>query len=241
MHFLRSEYYTVQIATVACLTSIFDKSWLSCNENEVNCLIVQEFHMDLADKLEIDELSATDGDDIDRKACIASTRLQLYCSIIGRCYALRKEMWFKLVEFCNQKLGLNDGKHFHNQFIMMNLNCIHLFPPNSGKTYEIVEKLCVEVFDSSTTVLLADLIPHLIGLWIDRNYLLINFPAKLSGCRAKNEFYLDHADIITLRIIQYKSEYIPELLQIFEVDSLSKILRTVITTLLQKILHMNIV
>lgn len=109
LHFLRSEYFTIQIATVSSLTSIFDKYWLSYNEDEVNCLVVQQFHMDLAECLEIDGLSVVDQTDIDRKACTASTRIQLYCSIIGMCYALRKEMWFKLVEFCTQNLKLNEG------------------------------------------------------------------------------------------------------------------------------------
>lgn len=97
---------------------------------------------------------------------------------------------------------------------------------NSAKIYEIIEKLCVEAFHSTTSILLADLIPHLIGLWIDKNYLLINFPAKISGCEAKHMFFIDHSDTITLRIIQYKPELIPELLRIFETDSLSKILTT---------------
>lgn len=110
MHFLRSEYFTIQIATVSCLTSIFDKCWLSCNKDDVNCLVVQQFHMDLAENLEINELSVIEGCDIDRKACIASTCIQLYCSIIGKCYALRKEMWFRIVEICSQKLILDECK-----------------------------------------------------------------------------------------------------------------------------------
>lgn len=110
MNFLRSEYYTIQIATVSCLTSILDKSWLCYNEDEVNCLVVQQFHMDLVESLKIDELTVAEDSDTDCKASTASTRLQLYCSIIGMCYALRKEMWFKLVEFSNQNLKLNDGR-----------------------------------------------------------------------------------------------------------------------------------
>lgn len=110
MNFLRSEYYTIQIATVSCLTSIFDKRWLNHNNDEINCLEIQEFHVDLAKSLEINGLSTIDESDMDRKACIASTCIQLYCSIIGTCYVLRKEMWFQTVEFCSQKLKLNDGK-----------------------------------------------------------------------------------------------------------------------------------
>lgn len=97
---------------------------------------------------------------------------------------------------------------------------------NAAKTNEIVEKLCAEVFNCSAPVLLADLIPHLIGLWIDRNYRLINFPAKLAGCQ-RNDFMDKHGDTIILRIVQTQPEFIPELLKIYEVDSLSKILKTV--------------
>lgn len=110
MNFLSSEYYTIQIATVSCLTSIFDKRWLNHNNGEINCLEVQEFHVNLAESLKINELSTIEESDMDRKACIASTCIQLYCSIIGTCYALRKEMWLQMVEFCSQKLKLNDGK-----------------------------------------------------------------------------------------------------------------------------------
>lgn len=110
MHFLRSEYYTIQLATVSCLTSIFDKRWLTYNKDDVNCLVIQQFHMDLAENLDINELSLIEGCDIDRNACIASTCIQLYCSIIGKCYALRKQMWFEIVEFCSQKLKLNEGQ-----------------------------------------------------------------------------------------------------------------------------------
>lgn len=98
---------------------------------------------------------------------------------------------------------------------------------NLAKIYKIVEKLCAEVFQKDAPTLLADLIPHLIGLWIDKNYLLINFPFKLSGCQTKNDFMIDYSNIITLRVIQYKPELIPELLKTFETNSLSTILTTV--------------
>lgn len=110
--------------------------------------------------------------------------------------------------------------------LIKSFNCDLFFFKNSAKIYEIIEKLCVEAFHSTTSTLLADLIPYLIGLWIDKNYLLINFPAKLSGCDEKNVFLIDHSDTITLRIIQYKPNLIPELLGIFDADSLSKILTT---------------
>lgn len=110
MHFLRSEYFTIQIATVSCMTSIFDKRWLNCNNEDVNCLVVQQFHMDFVENLNINELLVTDESDIDRRACIASTCIQLYCTIVGKCYALRKKMWFRIIELCTQKLKLNEGQ-----------------------------------------------------------------------------------------------------------------------------------
>lgn len=126
MNFLRSEYFTIQIATVSCLTSIFDKRWLTHNNDEVNCLKIQEFHVNLAKSLDINGLSTIEESDIDRKACIASTCIQLYCSIIGTCFALRKEMWFQLVEFCSQKMKLNEGKFFNEMedFGNVNMSCL---------------------------------------------------------------------------------------------------------------------
>lgn len=122
MNFLRSEYYTIKIATVSCLTSIFDKRWLNHNNGEINCLEIQEFHVVLAKSLEINGLSTIEENDLDRKACIASTCIQLYCSIIGTCYALRKETWLQMVELCSQKLKLNDGKLSMKWEIMAKLN-----------------------------------------------------------------------------------------------------------------------
>lgn len=98
---------------------------------------------------------------------------------------------------------------------------------NLAKTHEIVEKLCVEVFNSNTSQMLGDLIPHFIALWIDRDHHLSKFPAKLSNCQSQNEFMIEYMDTITLRIIQNKPEYIPHLLQMFQKESLSDILSTV--------------
>lgn len=48
---------------------------------------------------------------------------------------------------------------------------------------------------------------------------------------------IDHSDTITLRIIQYKSELVPELLKIFETNSWSNILTTVRVS--QQFTHKN--
>lgn len=75
----------------------------------MNCLTIQNFHIQLMEKLEIDKLSVDEVNDIDRKTCIVSTRLQLYCSIIAACYALRRQTWFNLIAFCGQHLKMNEG------------------------------------------------------------------------------------------------------------------------------------
>ncbi|XP_055323121.1 serine/threonine-protein kinase ATM isoform X2 [Sitodiplosis mosellana] len=199
--FLQSKYLTIQFATVACLTDIFNKNWLIYQEDEVNCLAIQEFHTKLVEKLNIDELSVEDVNDIDRKTCIVSTRLQLYCSIIGACYPLRRRTWFYLIAFCGQHLKMNEGK-----------------------TVDIVAKLCNDVFHTTPSVLLSDLFPHLVSLWIDNDYHLTRFPAKLTLSETHNDFIVEYIDTITLRILLYKSEFIPELLKMTESTSLSELL-----------------
>lgn len=108
-YFLKSEYLNIQFAAVSCLTNIFNKQWLNSDEDKVNCINIQNFHKDLIERLEIDELAVKPEYDIDRKTCIVATRLQFYCSIIGVCYPLRKQTWFDLIEFCGIELKLNEG------------------------------------------------------------------------------------------------------------------------------------
>lgn len=108
-YFLKSDYLNIQFAAVSCLTQIFNKQWLNFKEDEVSCVTIQEFHKKLMERLEIKELSVSPDSDNDRKSCIISTRLQLYCSIIGVCYPLRKQTWFDLIEFCGEQLKLNEG------------------------------------------------------------------------------------------------------------------------------------
>lgn len=114
MHFLHSECYNIQLATVSCLTNIFNKKWLNYNEDEVSCLKIQQFHVDLEKNLKIGELTVAQQNDNDRKTCIASVRMQIYCSLIGICYPLRKITWFGLIEFCRQQLELNEGNRLPN-------------------------------------------------------------------------------------------------------------------------------
>lgn len=114
-NFLKSDYYNIQVAAVSCLTKIFNKEWLQLNEDQISCLSVQKIHVKLEEELKttiLDGLSVKEMNDNDRRACIASVRVQLYCSIIGVCYSLREDNWFNLIEFCNQQLELNDGNEF---------------------------------------------------------------------------------------------------------------------------------
>lgn len=108
--FLQSEYLNIQFATVACMTNIFNKHWLNYDEDEISSAKVQDFHKKLAGELQVHELSIEQTADVDRKTCIVATRLQLYCSIIGSCYTLRKQMWFGLIEFCCNQLKLSERK-----------------------------------------------------------------------------------------------------------------------------------
>lgn len=109
-HFLKSDYLYIRFATVTCLTSIFNKQWLHYNEDEISCRIIQNFHSNLMKELEIEELSIDPGKDNDWKSCLVATRLQLYCSVIGVCYPLRRQAWFGVIEFCSETLKLNEGK-----------------------------------------------------------------------------------------------------------------------------------
>lgn len=121
------------MATVSVLANIFNKKWLNYNEDEISCLVVQKFHIDLDLHLKIDDLQINQGDDIDRKTCIASVRLQLYCALIGICYTLRKQTWFKLIEYvsCGQQLELNEGNLERNEYtklkcLIITFECIIL-------------------------------------------------------------------------------------------------------------------
>lgn len=95
--FLNSEYLLIQLTTVECLTNIFNKDWLCPDPESVDCVFLQDFHTKLLEKLNINQIQLNSDDGIDRKTCVLSTRLQLYCSIIGSCFVLRQEMWFKFI------------------------------------------------------------------------------------------------------------------------------------------------
>lgn len=97
------------------------------------------------------------------------------------------------------------------------------------KTVDIVAKLCKDVFHTTPSIILADLFPLLISEWIDNGYNLSRFPAKLTQCDTHNDFLINYMDTITLRILLYKSEFLPDLLKMTESNTLSDILTLVIS------------
>lgn len=231
--FLQSDYLNIQFATVACLANIFNKRWLNYNENDISCVKIQEFYSKLVGELQMQELSIEQGSDVDRKTCIVSTRLQLYCSIIGSCYSLRKQMWFGLIEFCCQQLKLSE-RNLNSNICKIALKYIAFycfsfnFRNHSGKTQEIVNKLCFDVFQTESSTLLADLFPHLLSSWIDNDYLLLLFPSILTQCKTHDDFIIEYLDIITLRILEHKTKsMVDQLVAMVQARSLAEILKTV--------------
>ncbi|XP_031619505.1 serine/threonine-protein kinase ATM [Contarinia nasturtii] len=202
--FLQSEYITIQFTAVQCLTNIFNKKCLNYDEERISCVTVQNFHTNLMEKLEIDQLSVEQENDRDRKMCIVSTRLQLYCSIIGVCYPLRRQTWFNLIELCGQQLNMDQIK-----------------------IVEIATKLCKDVFQTTHTTLLADLFPFLIASWIDKNIHMTTFPEKLLNFQTQADFLVEYMDTITLQVLLYKQWYLPDLL---EMDSTNNSLLNMLST-----------
>lgn len=85
----------------------------------------------------------------------------------------------------------------------------------------------MDVFQTQPSILLADLFPRLISLWIDKDYHLSHFPAMLTQCPSRNDFMVKYLDTITLRIIIHKTSCIRDLLIMTTSSSLSEILNNV--------------
>lgn len=83
------------------------------------------------------------------------------------------------------------------------------------------------MFNSKPLELLADSFPDLIAMWIDHNYHLSKFPAKLTDCENYNDFLIKYMDAITLQIVLHQTDCVPDLLQMTESSSLSDVLNTV--------------
>lgn len=67
----------------------------------------------------------------------------------------------------------------------------------------------------------------MVALWIDKDYHLTRFPAKLTHCQSHNDFIIDYMDAITLRILLHKPDCLQELLNMTQANSLSDILTMV--------------
>lgn len=118
----------------------------------------------------------------------------------------------------NKRQILKNFEHFKNH---------DLFFSFKEKTFDIVAKLCQDVFHTTPSIILGDLFPYLIALWIDNDHHLTKFPAKLTQCGTHNDFLIKYMDTITLRILLYKPECLPELLKMTESSSLSDLLTLV--------------
>lgn len=205
--FLASEYLSIQLVTVECLTNIFNKQWLCPDLDSVDCLSIQNFHLELFDALNLNQMPRCDGDDgitMDRKANVFATYLQLFSSIIGSCFVLRRQMWFQLIDFCRNQIKLKEEK-----------------------TLKFITKLCTEMFNANPSILLERDIPYLISRWIQESYNLSLFPWQLTSSKSKDDFVPEHIECITLNIILYQSNLLPQLVQTMNTESLSDLLTKV--------------
>lgn len=192
--------------------------------------------MDLLEKLQINQSPLGDDDSIDRKTCVLSTRLQLYCSIIGSCFVLRKQIWFNLIDLCCNQIQLESGEFYKDHAFQLNLIIYKIFPE---KVYKIIRKLCSEIFNMEPSTLLEDDIPNLIGRCVQKDYPLILFPWQLTRCQSHTDFLQEYTECITLNIILYKSNLLQDLVQMMGVRSLSDLLTMVSSSNVQieKIFH----
>lgn len=210
--FLQSEYLLIQFKTVECLTIIFNKQSLNYNSNEMSCLNIREFHLKTLNALKLHELSL-DADNDDRRSCLLSTRLQLYCSIVGSCYALRKQVWFSFIELCCNEIRMN-----------------------ADKIKQIVTKLCNDIFNEKPSKALAYLMPDLMGFWIERNHHVSRLPWNLTDCQSHTDFLTEYIPIITMHILRYRPQDLNALVQMIYANSISDILQPVSIILLHILL-----
>lgn len=203
--FLSSECLPIQLATVECLTNIFNKHWLCPDLDSVDCLSIQNFHMELFDKLNLNQMPRCDGEvTMDLKANIFATYLQLFSSIIGSCFVLRRQMWFQLIVFCGNQIELK-----------------------VEKTQKLITKLCKEMFNAVPSILLQRDIPYLIGRWIQENHSLSSFPWQLTSSKSKGDFVPEHIECITLNICIYQPNLLQQFVQTMAARSLSELLTKV--------------
>lgn len=96
---------------------------------------------------------------------------------------------------------------------------------NGDKVKEIVNKLCMEMFDQTPFTMLENEFPELIMRWIQKDYSLSLIPWQLTECPSSEDFIQEYADCITLNIILFKPSLIPDLVQIRSARSIIDLLR----------------
>lgn len=208
--FLASEYLPIQLATIECLTNIFNKHWLCPDlDSDSDCLSIQNFQMEVFGKLNLNEMPRFDSDDVgimtmDRKANLQVTYLQLYASIIGCCFVLRRQMWFQLIDFCCNQIELKKDKFL-----------------------KLTTKLSKEMFNADPSILLERDIDYLLERWIFFGYNLTLFPWQLTSSPSSNDFILEHVECITLNILTYQSHLLQQWIQTMASKSLSELLTKV--------------
>lgn len=104
---------SIQIATVDCLSHVFDKQWLISSQPNKGELTVKDFYADLFEALKCDELLVQATDDQDTQARNKAIRIQLYTSIMAKNYLLQKQCLFLLTKFAKE-IDLGSGKLIHS-------------------------------------------------------------------------------------------------------------------------------
>lgn len=91
----------------------------------------------------------------------------------------------------------------------------------------------MNVFGKEPAVVLDDVFPYVLPLWIDNDYFLKLFPSKLTQCESHDDFIIKYMDIITLRILEYKPRsMVDQLVNMVQARSLADILTKVLKCLL---------
>lgn len=101
---------SITFATVECLTQLFNKNWLNCNDQTFSCMEISDFQLNLFQKMHLNDLKIATDDNADKKCRTLATRIQMHCALIANCFSLRRENWFNLIEFCCHDIELNNGK-----------------------------------------------------------------------------------------------------------------------------------
>lgn len=205
--FVNFDNLSVQFAAIHALSKIFNKNWVSPwdinNEIRMNSLPVQEFHQAVLESLRLDKLTSIEGDEIDRKTCVVAARLQLYFSIVGACYSLRKQMWFETIEYC-----------------------CHYLKMKPKRLLAIVQDLCKTMLNGD----ISDfdyLSAELIGYWIERDFHLSELPWCLSKFRSTEEYIASNIDHITWNILKYQPYNLPKLMEMISAKSVTDIIHLV--------------